>query len=207
MKTFKEIVEAELQELSKKTLGSYIKKASQNRVSIEAKAADLEKAQDNIDRTARSTSGKTKSDLQNISGAIHKDKRDLHDKSIRRALGISKATDRLVKEEQISEESLKDYGDAHIYDKKGQKHEDLAKKATSDHERYMHFHHAALNYGHRDHEIAEHVAHKDPGHPSAYQHMKSSANWYAKSREHLSRSVEAHHHESQKRFSDNMHSL
>jgi len=88
MKTFKQIRESLINELSKKTLGSYVKKAGQSHANLTTKASDVEgEAMPGSDREKRNQRRWQKAD--------------------NRAQGVNRAVDRLVNKEGALDELSK----------------------------------------------------------------------------------------------------
>lgn len=210
MNNFRDLVEAQLNELSKATLGSYIEKAHRSSinhaVSLGKKRADA----DDVDRfTNRHMSDKyeMRDQIKKSLGADNKSQeKDMH-KVRKREYGIYLATKRLVKE-SISEatekgaDHYKEYGeDAHASHLMGKRSEGLADDAKTDHERYKHFSDAAGHYGDRDHAVATHLR-STGNHEAAANHYDQAYQWKHRQVQHMRSAVEAHAHHVRKSMND-----
>lgn len=87
----------QLDELSKATLGRYIKKAGQHRVQLAGKERDLEDTETNLGRAMFNAPNETRAALKAAGDAVVSDRRKVSDKSYQRAAGIRKAVDKLTK--------------------------------------------------------------------------------------------------------------
>src|SRR5574343_648009 len=91
-----EIDEEALDELSKKTLGSYIKKNSRSRINLAAKEKELTNDREAMGRLS-SYNTRMKSD--DVNDAIDKELRKVRDKDYNRQDGLNRAVKKLTKEE------------------------------------------------------------------------------------------------------------
>lgn len=95
-----QIDEEALDELSKKTLGSYIRKASNHRVYLAKKDKDTERAQEDLGRVASaSISNAARKAVHDASGKISDDRTKISNKDYNRQDGIRTAVKKLTKEE------------------------------------------------------------------------------------------------------------
>lgn len=94
-----ELGEEQLDELSKGTLGSYVKKAGQHRVRLAGKERDLEDKADQISKAKHGSDDDTYKALSQAQKNVDDQKWKVRDKSDKRAEGIGRAIKRLTKEE------------------------------------------------------------------------------------------------------------
>ena len=94
-----ELDEEQLDELSKGTLGSYIKKAGQHRVRLAGKERDLEDKVDQISKAKHGSDDDTYKALSQAQKNVDDQRWKVRDKSDKRAEGIGRAVKRLTKEE------------------------------------------------------------------------------------------------------------
>jgi hypothetical protein len=97
-KGVKEEVE-ELDELSKKTLGSYVKKAGQQRVNMANKEKELDDTVNGLQRAKHNVDDDSYSALSAAQDRVSKQRNAVSDKSTSRAQGIHTAIKKLTKEE------------------------------------------------------------------------------------------------------------
>jgi hypothetical protein len=134
-----ELSEEELDELSKKTLGSYINKASNHRVYLAKKDKDAERAQEYLGLVvsdSRTNAARTKAARKAVHDAsvkasvkISDDRTKISNKDYNRQDGIRRAVKKLTKENaelmglELSEEELdelkkhKNYNDEHEFER------------------------------------------------------------------------------------------
>lgn len=146
-----ELTEEEINELSKKTLGSYVKKASNSaalhHAATEKARRDRDDAYNAANRMPSELTGATwdkdgkKRITDTLSGKIgtyYRKKEDHHfDRTTRRMTGISRALDRLTKEEtqldeiaQINHEAPHGYGDRDKVNYYSDRHDDASQLAN-----------------------------------------------------------------------------
>lgn len=89
----------QLDELSKSTLGSYIKKASQHRVRLAGAERDLDDKDTALQRAKHGADDATYDALSKAQDTMRKQRYKVSDKSQQRAQGISQAVKKLTKEE------------------------------------------------------------------------------------------------------------
>ena len=94
-----ELDEEQLDELSKGTLGSYIKKAGQHRVRLAGAERDLDDKDTALQRAKHGADDATYDALSKAQDTMRKQRYKVSDKSQQRAQGISRAVNRLTKEE------------------------------------------------------------------------------------------------------------
>ena len=94
-----ELDEEQLDELSKTTLGSYIKKAGQHRVRLAGAERDLDDKDTALQRAKHGADDATYDALSKAQDTMRKQRYKVSDKSQQRAQGISQAVKRLTKEE------------------------------------------------------------------------------------------------------------
>lgn len=94
-----ELDEEQLDELSKGTLGSYIKKAGQHRVRLAGAERDLDDKDTALQRAKHGADDATYDALSKAQDTMRKQRYKVSDKSQQRAQGISRAVSRLTKEE------------------------------------------------------------------------------------------------------------
>lgn len=94
-----ELDEEQLDELSKGTLGSYIKKAGQHRVRLAGAERDLDDKDTALQRAKHGADDATYDALSKAQDTMRKQRYKVSDKSQQRAQGISRAINRLTKEE------------------------------------------------------------------------------------------------------------
>lgn len=98
---------AQLDELSKSTLGSYIKKAGQHRVRLTNKERDLEDKANAISTAKHGSDDDTYKALSQAQKNVDDQKWKVRDKSDKRAEGIGRAVKRLTKESVEIDEAVK----------------------------------------------------------------------------------------------------
>ena len=91
----------QLDELSKSTLGNYVKKASSDMAMTHAMKVKKDSESDEVDRFTNrhmNNSFKDRDEIKRMLGATQKERNDLHRKTSKRSVGIKRAVDRLTKE-------------------------------------------------------------------------------------------------------------
>ena len=96
----------ELDELSKTTLGSYVKKAGQQRVNMANKEKELDDTVNGLQRAKHNVDDDSYSALSAAQDRVSKQRNAVTDKSLSRAQGIHKALKKLTKEQVEEIEAL-----------------------------------------------------------------------------------------------------
>ena len=96
----------ELDELSKTTLGSYVKKAGQQRVNLSGKEKELDDTVNGLQKAKHNVDNDTYSALSAAQDKVSKQRNAVTDKSLSRAKGIHTAIKKLTKEQVEEIEAL-----------------------------------------------------------------------------------------------------
>lgn len=101
-----ELDEEQLDELSKTTLGSYVKKAGQQRVNMAGKEKELDDTVNGLQKAKHNVDNDTYSALSAAQDKVSKQRNAVTDKSLSRAQGIHTAIKKLTKEQVEEIEAL-----------------------------------------------------------------------------------------------------
>jgi hypothetical protein len=96
----------QLDELSKTTLGSYVKKAGQQRVNLSGKEKELDDTVNGLQKAKHNVDNDTYSALSAAQDKVSKQRNAVTDKSLSRAKGIHTAIKKLTKEQVEEIEAL-----------------------------------------------------------------------------------------------------